>query len=393
MLDQAAFFLAGEVDQEELLLVLLDHFGSAEAPESTRIWFYRGGDRDTRLEIFLKNDGTIRAILPSTTFPGEELSQIRELVIGALKGEPGPAFGQKVGFCRGRVTGYFRYGDLFQILPVPEHAPQPTSGDFPFLFQYAYPSSPSWSIRQHRASRRSRQYVGLLNVLSNTRLHTGSRYTRFFWALHDNFISAWEQEGYSYEGLTGAIDGFSEPASITPIGRVNPSVYYDATGGGGPLSLPQDIEQALDVAFDLPGKRLRQLHHALLYLDASESVWEESKSLSYIALISALEALMETPAVEDCERCGQPMYRVTQRFREFLLRHVPGIESIPEWKMLYGVRSELSHGHDFMVRDTSSVISISRRLMVEENVERVLRQIAKVAIRDWLYWPLASDLP
>ena len=85
------------------------------------------------------------------------------------------------------------------------------------------------------------------------------------------------------------------------------------------------------------------------------AVWHESDSSSYVALVNAIECLTDKPeqcpecnqsgmeGIERCDLCGQPRYRVTKKFKEFLEKYVSFIdERFPKAKgRFYEIRSQL----------------------------------------------------
>src|SRR6266700_4786751 len=72
----------------------------------------------------------------------------------------------------------------------------------------------------------------------------------------------------------------------------------------------------------------------LTFLAMSHGVWHESRSASYASLVAAIEALLSDHEPQRCNGCGQPIYRISKRFRDFLTLHAPGQEQASERKAL-----------------------------------------------------------
>jgi hypothetical protein len=116
-----------------------------------------------------------------------------------------------------------------------------------------------------------------------------------------------------------------------------------------------------------------------------------------MALITALECLTEKSAtcpecsspikdeIETCDKCGEPKYRLARNFKEFLERYVPSIDEYPtEKKLMYKVRSQLTHGLSLLNRDLEPGTWISSRQQEEDELHQNVRFITLVAIYNWL---------
>ncbi len=167
--------------------------------------------------------------------------------------------------------------------------------------------------------------------------------------------------------------------------------------GGKGITLPDDIENSLDLVFGLEGERRRQFERAAAYFDQAETVWWDSNSLGYVALVTALESRMKKPercevcrqplaaAMERCTRCNQPRYRTTRQFIEFLETYAPGIRDLAfEKDVLYGVRSDLAHGNDVMHADMMPLFLFSAQQLRESRLHLMLQRVAATAIVNWL---------
>src|SRR5207248_11149297 len=145
-------------------------------------------------------------------------------------------------------------------------------------------------------------------------------------------------------GLKGTLDDFSSVEGINPIDRVPNQTYYDKFPFRTltPLTFPDNLEQSLDRAFVLDKPTWRKFFMACSWYAQYRHTWEESHSSAFIALVTALECLAQEKEVcrtciqppleneEDiCSSCGQPRYRVTTHFKNFLKKYFPFIDQFP----------------------------------------------------------------
>jgi hypothetical protein len=386
-------FHVKEVDSQELLQVLLSYFGHAEG-NKPRGYRYKKTEKDFFLDVQLGKTGKIVEISLSRDFPGEELSKIESKIKETLIDNQNPRIGQVVGFSSERVGGYFRYKDLFQIIPVPDNAPKPEIlvADHPFLLQFSYTSCPYIAIDNIRRSHKSNVYIRLLNLFSNLPITLGSRSVRFSWIMEtkdsSNWTSKWRQEGYTYKGFSGKIDEYDPVDNLTQIKRIPYQEYYSAFPGitSEPLKFPDDLEKSFDLALGLNKQDWKKFFMACSWYYQAGSIWQDSNSSAYIALVNAIECLIED-GIERCKYCGQPKYSVTKKFKEFLEEHVPFLkERFPkEASLLYQVRSKLSHGLDLLMRDLEPWnFMMNVKAQEQDFLQRNLSFITRIAICNWL---------
>jgi hypothetical protein len=389
------------LDTEEVFTVLMQHFGTSSM-ESGRARF---GRLDNWIDVEVSKSGRIRAIRHGSRVTVDELTAIRREIDEALVIGQVPAVGQRVGFCLTPIMSFYKYCDKFLIMPVPSGAPRPDVrvADHPFLFQYAYIWSPNIPVRYQRREHQARAYFRLLDLLSRMRIYGGPQAVHHAWIMltsedPSGFSPRWLQLGYTYPGLALEIDGFSDTSGLEPM------TFFPARDEfahprlmGDPLMLPDDIERNLDIGFSLGREDLGRFNRALIFLEHAKSVGSESRSLAYISLVMAIEALMDKPqkcricdqalleSVSRCSACGQPVFGTTQAFRKFMENHAPIIRGEPGIRnRLYSLRSALAHGEDVMLADASPLAIFGTYVREEAELESRLYLIAGAAVRSWL---------
>ena len=396
------YFHVNEVESQELLYVLLNHFSHGEGTHK----FQRPGTEHF-IEVASDEAGSITSIQPSKNFPSSELEEIEKEIQDTLLTDHGTKVCQSIVFCGTKVAGYFRYKDLFQILPTPDDSPPAKYGiaDEPFILEVPYKSCPNPTIETSRKREKVVLYTRLLNLLSDQFIFPGSRYTRFGWVLKTedpaNTTSEWTQLGFVYTGLKAPMDDFSSVEQINPIERVPYQTFYTVNRGRylTPLKFPDSLEYSLDKAFALNETEWKKFFMACSWYAQYQHTWEESYSSAFIALVTALECLAQEkeicktckqPILEDgdenCPSCKQPSYRVTKHFQDFLKKYFPSIDQFPnEKKTLYHVRSQLAHGSDLLQADLKPwKFMLNKKIQEQAQLQRNLHYIVGIAIYNWL---------
>ena len=339
--------------------------------------------------------GNITKINPSKGFPDRELNRIESKIKEILIDNQNPKVGEKVVFAPQRIEGYFRYKDLFQIIPVPATAPKPKVmvADHPSVFQFSYISCPDMMTELARQNEKLTIYIRLLNLFLNVGITSGSRYTRFFWAIEgepNNFTSEWKQEGYIYKSYPRKKDKYTAIEDFQPVRCIHYKDYYSRPSfiTSNPLEFPDNLENSFNLALNLNSTNWKKFFMACSWYYQARNFCNESDSSGFLALVNAIECLVDEERIETCESCGQPKYSLTKRFKKFLKKYVPfSQKQFPkEIMLIYGIRSELSHGIDLLMRDLQPWhFAVNTRAEEQDNLRRNLFFITRIAIYNWLW--------
>lgn len=390
-----------EVNHQELLLVLLSFFGECMGTEKG----YRYPENEkVFLDVQLDNkSGKVIQVNPSKEFPCEEIDKIETRIKEGLIDNQIHQIYESVGFSGERVEGYFRYkfqDKEFQVIPVPDTAPKPKvlMADHPFLLQFSYIFSPDPYVNSARRQQKLSIYIRLLNLLSNSGITLG--HMRSFWAICDkdrrNLTSEWKESGYICERFPRKSDEYTPVDNFLPIRRVSYKDYYSYSRSwpsaisSGHLEFPDNLEESFDQAFGLSSEDWQRFFMACSWYYQSTNIQQESFSSAFMALINAIECLIDKPEKEErCSCCGQLKYSVAKRFNEFLKKHVPFLETAfpEEEKLIYKVRSKLTHGHDLLIQDLEpwAFILNTKADRQEDILQRKLCFITRTAIYSWLW--------
>jgi hypothetical protein len=402
-------FHINEVDTEELISVLMNHFHHGSYP-ANNIFRLQKEEFPYFVElVFNKQGSKIMKVKISSDFPDQELVEVEKKIDDTLIKNQEPSYEQIIAYCSNKVDGYFRYKNLFQIQPISESSPQlPWAyGDHPFILQVSYLKSPEFTINNQRKTASSNKYIRLLNLFTAGKIYTQHKYTRNEWVMitdkPENWTSQWMQLGYIAKDLSQLTDSFTEITGLKEISKIPMQQFYDQRGisVSDSLVLPENIEKSLDIAFGLKEDKWIKFFIATTWYSKSNNLWNESHSASFLALVTALECLTDKPkscpecgnspteAIESCGKCGEKKYSLTKHFKAFLDKHVPFINQ-PDWqqekKLIYKIRSDLTHGIDLLEHDLETAFHIfSARGQSQDSLHRNLHFITTIALINWLH--------
>src|SRR5260370_18218933 len=219
------YFHTSKVEAQELMHLLLGNFSHGKNIREL-VYKFQKQDEQHFIEVTCDETGSIKMITPSKSFPHKELDTIEEHMQNTILKKDGIKIAQFIGFCDEPITGYFKYKDLFQILPLPEDAPKPkiAVADHPFILEVAYESCSQPMVDTLRRRKQAVIYTRLLNLFANQHISLGARYGQFAWTQRTDNTSNWTVEwaplGYFYNALKGIADEFSSVEAFHPIERI-----------------------------------------------------------------------------------------------------------------------------------------------------------------------------
>jgi hypothetical protein len=298
--------------------------------------------------------------------------------------------------------GFFRHGDVFQILPSPRDAPQPPFLHAPhsLLLEYSFPRSANGLVNAHRSQRRFSELSLLLSALLPTLMvPIGTASHRWAVVTEPEWTSRYVQLGYigGKDFRPQGSDGFSLVDGLSPLESVDAGLYYTQPGvlSGEPLRLPDTFTKLIDAYERLDEVSKVMFCRASYWSQVSYQVFEVSQSASFAALVSAVEVFLRNAdarcetcgrpiSSESCSSCKQPIAGPTKQFRDFVEKHVPGIPASDRNK-LYNRRSALSHGSTLLPGDLSEIGFRFTPAYGESTHERLLlAAVVQLVLVNWL---------
>lgn len=379
-----------EVKGSELLLVFLSFFKQARGLPHSVVRY--GSDPDGRhIDVVFDDEGRIQRVISALNHT--EIATLSDRIKETLIENQREAVAQTICFStHDAVRGTYRYRDVFQIIPIPSnaaHAPV-IIADHPLILQFKYVSSPDPTINSRRRAEKTAKLTRTLGIICRPPIFPHSRYTRFFWSTSfDAGITAnWLQEGYGYDGFTPELPDFSDPPGFKSIRRYPSDEYYSERfmTADYELALPDIIDEYLEKVFCLGAEDARKFAIASTWIAQVPALWMESSSAAFVAVASAVEALLEKKS-ETCTECGQPKFGVSKKFRAFLEEYVPNVRTKypQELKQIYRIRSDLAHGADLLLADLECWNFYEEpRQAWQDAVQRNTHNIGATAVLNWL---------
>jgi hypothetical protein len=395
MNDLRSIFQADRVEQAELEQLLQMHFGSASSATVKEIQYARQGHA-AALVMRYAADGKLTCIEPGPGLAADDVPQIVDKIQRLLLDSVEPAIGQIVLFSDLPMSGYFRYRDLFQLLPVPPDAPQPRFGlgQHPLLLQYLFRGSPDTVIKILRSAHVGRELELLCTTLAVNIQGALGNIMRHHWSVigsenPTNLRSEYLQEGYIWPGANGLPPSYSGLHGLEAVERTPAQSYYTEIGisVGQRLRLPDIFEQLLDSYFALSPADRDKFMRASHWYQYAQRTSSYSRSGSYNALVSAVEALMpDVKADYYCICCERPLgVGPTQRFVSFVAQHAPGPGvTAKQRRELYSLRSALSHGGRLLHTDRSAWGGMTSAYLADLSNQRGLWQLVRLLLVNWL---------
>lgn len=308
------------------------------------------------------------------------------------------------------IKGSYRYKDVFQIMSLPDTAPKPkyAMGKHPFVIEYVYdtigekelertlseyPNSDSFDERMLESRYDLTKQDEILCVLSViTKYHITKEENGKKWVLcnkDEERISIECGVGYFWKGMSQ----FGENLTDIDIGNI-PEVQYEQYYSkdaflNEPFMLSDSTSWILDKYFSLDEARKEAFLSACVLFERSSRTWAISHSLAYIGFVSGIEALMEYDnkdvKTEKCDDCGQPKYKVRQKFLAFANCYgEDSCEFRNHVDKLYNKRSQIGHAGKLLSHDMVGKIS---GLVVEMNdgIElKNLQRVVRIMMINWL---------
>ena len=398
-----------EKDQE-LFCVLEDYFRRPhqfrfDDNGNMRAFVYSNTDGNPVLEVLLTKKGRIDKI--SSQLSKQETKVLEEQIKHAVLDNNGDKIGQVVCFFTGSVETYYRC-DHFQILPVPAHAPKsPMLAHSPFLLQFTYPTSSNWRIEAMRCMEQEQRYINLLTLFLHTVITINPSRPTPTWTrgFEQQNSSELRFPGYFYPDYAHSIDTFSDTSDYQQNASIPAKDYYTGIhafyntiiAGQHELRIPDNLCLSFEKVRSLSKKDRENFYHACYWLRQAQIA--SSRSLSLIALITAIECFIEKKqcpachqervvALGRCEVCTEPIYKLTESFKDFVEKWLPVVaRDQTALSLLYDTRSSLVHGSAVLLSDSHPWIQFeeNKQAYNEYSIYDRAYILTKAVLNGWLH--------
>ena len=383
-----------ETDQREFEYVVGEYFGHGRLVGAQEIYHARtGGGCALRLQY--DDNGKLTKILAGADLEPGQIEELQKKIEKELLSAAARKVRRHVLFAVVPTVGFFRYKGVFQIVPVPPEAPRPKQilGEHPFFLEFALGISSNFAITNLRHAKTERQLELALSSILAYHITSIGPTLQQHWSIDlvgDTIVlpSKFLQEGYSWNGAVLEIDDFSSTQGLPALETVDLNTYYSTRGISvdQKLNIPSDAEDQLDHFFALSVDNREKFLRASYWFQHADVVFNQSRSASFIALVSAIEALMPPPkGGKQCTHCKQMLgIGPTKQFIDFVEALIPDA-SIPESerKRFYRARSALSHGGKLLANDHGVWGFTPRQLGEGQDADMVWR-IAQAVLHNWL---------
>lgn len=162
--------------------------------------------------------------------------------------------------------------------------------------------------------------------------------------------------------------------------------YYRKIGTvGDNLSFPDIIDSLFDKYFSLHDDIREVFDKSVILFSHAHKILSVSSSIGYATFISAIENLVDYEnkglSIEHCRECGQPKYKVTKKFKDFMIKYTSGDAFYKKYaQKIYSQRSKILHAGDIFKTDiTKANFDFRSSIEVMNLIETV-----RVCLINWL---------
>jgi hypothetical protein len=173
-----------------------------------------------------------------------------------------------------------------------------------------------------------------------------------------------------------------EAAKIVPADD-----YYQlkARTGDEVLEIPSTLESLFDAYYTLVPELQVTYLRACYWFNLGRFLFPYSASMSFVALVVAIESLLPKERPHTCNVCDKDHHpSITGAFRSFLIRYVP---ETPEREEFYATRSSIAHGStllSFDMREEWGTEGFHPAAIRESQRQDELWQVTQLALVNWL---------
>ena len=288
-------------------------------------------------------------------------------------------------FSRRQMSGYYRYKNVFQVLPL-NVSIESRQIDFPLLMEIKYcpdawPASnetfwyrdvwekerlekiknkAQWKtinydddwIKAYQNITKMKRGTAIFEEVSNLlTLFTNHRFFKYncesqWFISHDKgkdeFSSEWGQSFYNFPAFVSDSTELSSISEYEEIRKIDVRKYKKHSRdsylsceaeGSNDITFPDDIDGLFGKYFSLSNDNMEKFYTACKLYNQALELQTTHSSLSLVASATAIEALLNTKvekhecghekSIERCDNveCGMPIYGLNSRFKQFFLEY------------------------------------------------------------------------
>src|SRR4030042_3688704 len=312
---------------------------------------------------------------------------------------------------RSLSKGYFRYLNRFQIVPPHDSFPTETlSNEHPLILQIACDNNGD-PLHEYT------KWVRILNLFIRGGMMPISNWKQYIWSSWDktrgSHLPEWVDAEY-FVALTEQVKGFDSTSGIEPVPIITDDQYYGVLGWhfrscpdamvGGELSIPSSLPARLKQVEDLEKakpKLYERFIRACAWVEIANKVSYELQTLKMIALVIAVESLLENSQLVECPHCLESLIcqsckklvsrpGLSKKFHTFMSKYAgkSGNEAHKEFiKNIYPLRGRAVHSGRLLQSELmpyGDLIEDFKHDKKELNNLANLSEGVRVAIVNWL---------
>ncbi len=319
----------GDIDDEDLMIILEGVCPRTAQFRRTEVEYRTKADEVVLTLIYRQGQIAEATAGPALT-PALE-AQLATAIEAELQPRAERMIRRSILFCDRPVTGFWRYHDDFQLVPVPANAPRPREihAQHPLMLDVTVEPSDNWAITQQRTLRRTYDIALVLSLALRPVVSIPGVRARKHWVLIPlddsrlSFEPRWCQEGYFPEGIEPVTDALPETVGLDPIPQTPAAEYFGARYMEYPdiVSVPLELADIFDIVETLAGSEHDRFLRACYWQYTANVMWDYSHSLYLTSLINSVECLA-TVGPERKSPDG-----VANQFKAFLRQYGPGTPS------------------------------------------------------------------
>ncbi len=373
--------------QEEIEEYIQSLFGMSEHNDQSVVYRKNEGQW---IELVYSKKGNIKEV----RYGNLEDAEIENifLEIELIRNFSHKKVARKIMFSMLPVEGRCRIENI-QILSLPRGAPRPEYGLYglhPFIVEFEYKKSGDVATDLSRKLRKSHEVGCLLRVLIP--MICGSQEL----AAQGWFLGAGQQE--SVFGTSAYSSSYVDLADRDEFDATEKNgilieehrLYYETHGSNGDFKfiIPNTIGISVENYSSLQDESASRYLRAIEWFSIAQDLFSNYSSASFVALVSAVECLMESEAPNLCNACGRQKGTVTERFIDFVENTIPEWFPRDQLKELYNVRSSLVHGAEMKLGRLPFLMG-NRSVRYQQMHRRLSAGVRAICIA-WLHSDRAS---
>lgn len=332
-------------------------------------------------------------------------------------------------FTKVPLGGYYRFSDEFQIFPLelPEIPKSKFQKQFPNVIEFWDDQSINIVVpKEFESLREMMERVGRAGIIINRLIGLLTCFTnhRFFqigdiegsWGIPifkddigdeiNDQPPVWFMNMYPPKNY---LDSFPKASftevKLEKIPQFNHHHYYyhDPNIDSDKkinITFPNTIDNLFASYFNLNEQNRNYIDTAVYDNSCAVELYRPLKTLSLVSTFTALETMVnlefkDVPS-EKCETCGQQMYSVRKKFRDYLLKYIGNSDgNKKKFNKYYDLRSKIIHTGQKLKSEHLFTEVESDDSTDEELLRMEILQLGRLSIIKWLlYSPQkASEIP